>query len=588
MTETNQKPKKTSEPSQRLAMLWQIVREQPGRVALNASLMTVATILEGVGIAAFLPMLGVAIGRGESTQDADPFSKAFADAIASAGFEPTLVVLLGLILLLFFGKLIFLLLAQFQISHAQARYTAEVRQRLLGSLFRSRWDQIHKKTTGQIANTLGPEVQKASRSFFLTCTILSSIPQILIYMTTAAMISWHATVGALFVGGVMFVLLRGLVSRTRTLSQRRVAVMNEYMHQVVDNFEGLKSIKAMGLVKYFEGRLKGQILELSDVTAWSAFIAQAMSQLQEFIGIIAAVVLIYIFLGEMNLGFEVTLVTSFLFLRAIQTVATLQKLWQKTTNVEVPYSFIKNIVDETEGANESHTGRDEPALAEGIRFENVSFQYGDKEVLSNVTINIPACAFTCFVGPSGSGKTTFIDLIIGLLSPRSGQILIDGKDLQDVDIQKWRNLIGYVPQETVLFGGSILENIRLGDETISEEAVMDALKKADAWDFVEKIPGGLHGSIGERGGRLSGGQRQRLAVARAIVRKPLLLVLDEPTSSLDEESERSLADTLSDIATDTTVVGITHRPYLVEIADLAVKVAQGNFCFIGKDQGRAG
>ena len=563
-------------------MLWQILRDQPGRVASNASLMTVATILEGVGIAAFLPMLGVAIGRSDNKQGTDPFSKAFAEAIVSAGFEPTLIVLLGLILLLFFGKLIFLLLAQFQISHAQARYTAEMRQRLLGSLFRSRWDHINGKATGQLANTLGPEVQKASRSFFLTSTILSSIPQIFIYMTTAAMISWHATVGALFVGCVMFVLLKGLVSRTRTLSQRRVAVMNEYMHQVVDNFEGLKSIKAMGLVKYFEERLKGQILELSDVTAWSAFIAQAMSQLQEFIGIIAAVVLIYIFLGEMNLGFEATLVTSFLFLRAIQTVATLQKLWQKTTNVEVPYSFIKKIVDETEEANESHTGRSEPTLAEGIRFENVSFQYGDKEVLSNVTINIPARTFTCFVGPSGSGKTTFIDLIIGLLRPRSGQVLIDGTDLQDVDIQKWRNLIGYVPQETVLFGGSILENIRLGDETINDEAVKDALKKADAWEFVEKIPGGLHGNIGERGGRLSGGQRQRLAVARAIVRKPLLLVLDEPTSSLDEESERSLADTLSDIAADTTVVGITHRPYLVEIADLAVKVAHGNFCSIGK------
>jgi ATP-binding cassette subfamily C protein len=208
--------------------------------------------------------------------------------------------------------------------------------------------------------------------------------------------------------------------------------------------------------------------------------------------------------------------------------------------------------------------------------KDVGFSYDDKRILDELSLTIPAGSFTAIIGPSGSGKTTILDLIIGLLQPACGKVLIDGVPLQDLDMQRWRRTIGYVPQETVLLHDSLFNNVALGDPDVSEADVVSALQAAGAWTFTEKLAEGIHSNVGERGGMLSGGQRQRIMIARALVHRPRLLIMDEATTALDPQSEAAICETLQQLSGRQTILAISHQPAMLEAADRAYRMQDGH------------
>ena len=167
------------------------------------------------------------------------------------------------------------------------------------------------------------------------------------------------------------------------------------------------------------------------------------------------------------------------------------------------------------------------------------------------------------------------DLLIGLLRPQKGQIWIDDQPLSTIDIRSWRLMIGYVPQETLLLHDTVMKNVTLGAPELSEKDVENALVAAGIWDFVTTMPQGMHTTVGERGGKLSGGQRQRIAIARALVHKPSLLILDEATSGLDPETETRICDTLRGLRRKLTILAISHQPTLINAADRAYRIQDG-------------
>ncbi len=179
------------------------------------------------------------------------------------------------------------------------------------------------------------------------------------------------------------------------------------------------------------------------------------------------------------------------------------------------------------------------------------------------------------VGPSGAGKTTLLDLVVGLQQPESGRILIDGVPLAEIDLRQWRRLIGYVPQESVMVDDSVIYNLALGEEDLGEAEIREALRAADALAFVEAMPEGLQTRLGEGGSRLSGGQRQRLAIARALVHKPRLLILDEATSNLDAEAQVAVVETVKHLKGSLTILAVSHQDLLIEAADRIYRLAGG-------------
>jgi ATP-binding cassette subfamily C protein len=197
----------------------------------------------------------------------------------------------------------------------------------------------------------------------------------------------------------------------------------------------------------------------------------------------------------------------------------------------------------------------------------VTFSHGRHKVLENATLTIPARKITVIQGPSGAGKTTLIDLLIGFHRPQAGAIHVGNDRLDEIDLQAWRKSIGYVPQELSLFHDTVKTNITLLEEDITDEMIAEATRLAEVDSFLAQLPNGLETDVGELGGKLSGGQRQRISLARALVRRPDILILDEVTSALDPATEAGIVENIAALRGRFTIIAITHRPAWTKIAD---------------------
>ncbi|QIG48829.1 ATP-binding cassette domain-containing protein [Nordella sp. HKS 07] len=243
--------------------------------------------------------------------------------------------------------------------------------------------------------------------------------------------------------------------------------------------------------------------------------------------------------------------------------------------LEGAYVSTVQLIDSANAQRETHTGTLAPILEKECRFENVTFAHAKTPVVRNVSFTIAKGSITVLQGQSGAGKTTLIDLLTGLHTPQEGSITLDGVSLADIDMKQWRHSIGYVAQELSLLHTTVRENIVLGDTSISDADLMEALDQAGARDFIMAMPNGIDTEVGPMGLKLSGGQRQRIALARALVVKPALLILDEVTSALDPESELAICQNIAALRGKYTTVAITHRPAWAEVATELYKVERG-------------
>jgi len=206
----------------------------------------------------------------------------------------------------------------------------------------------------------------------------------------------------------------------------------------------------------------------------------------------------------------------------------------------------------------------------------VNFVYPDgTQTLKDCSLNLPKGRMSAIVGPSGAGKTTFLDLLMGFYRPTSGSVKIDGRPLQDYDVGGWRRRIGYVPQEPFLFHTTVRENLLWASENASPADIEKALDSANASEFVSELAEGLDTVVGDRGVRLSGGQRQRIALARALLRKPEILILDEATSALDSQSETLIQNAVEKISKEVTVIVVAHRLSTIQKADRVYALSKG-------------
>jgi len=280
--------------------------------------------------------------------------------------------------------------------------------------------------------------------------------------------------------------------------------------------------------------------------------------------------------GEMSLGQLIAfrIISGYV----TQPMLRLSSIWQNIQELKVSFERLADVVDTPEESDEADKGKIPLPPIEGeVRFNDVCFSFtpGGALVLNHIDLTIPAGTFVGVVGQSGGGKSTLTKMLSRLYDPNSGRILIDGYDIDKVELYSLRRQIGIVPQEPLLFSGSVAENIALTDPDASSEAIVEAARLACAHDFIMELPGGYSANVGERGSNLSGGQRQRLALARTLLSRPRLLVLDEATSALDYDTERRVCDNLLDGLHNSTVFFITHRLSTIRPADLIVMLHEG-------------
>ena len=311
---------------------------------------------------------------------------------------------------------------------------------------------------------------------------------------------------------------------------------------------------------------------------------EALRALQEPMLAILAAAGLYAALVVWKLPLSSVMVLIFLVVRVLGLLHKAQQRYHRMAAQESAYWALQDSINAALADAEPNGGTRTPSLKSAIVFEQVSFHYGSKPILSEVDLTIPVGTFTSLIGPSGSGKTTILDLICALLAAQSGRVLIDSVPIEELDKRQWRRLIGYVPQETLLLHDTVLANVTLGDPELTAADAERALKQAGAWEFVEKLTGGMNAVVGERGGRLSGGQRQRIVIARALAHNPRLLILDEATSALDPESEAAISHTLKALTPGITIIAVSHRPALIDVADQVYRLFEGRLTQIKSNE----
>lgn len=550
------------------------LRRYPRRSALIIFLLILSGSAEGVGIVTFLPLLEVALG--ESSAGSSELTESITTGLAFVGLEPTLGVLLLVIVVGMTLKAIFLWLAMKQVGYTVAHVATDLRLLLLRALLQARWGYFVSQPAGSFANAVGTEAYRASTAYREMCAGLAAAIQVLLYTVVALIVSWQIALFAVVAGIAVAVPLNLFVRMSRRAGKHQTTLMKSLIGRLTDALQGIKPIKAMARENHLWPLLEQETLELNKAQQRQVLAAESRKLFQEPLLVIILAIGLFVVLGLGTYPFGEVLIMVFLFHRLVGRVYVLQGKYQTMAVAESAFWSLHESTTEAEKEHERSTGKlRPPPLRDQIALESVEFSYGDHRVLDRVSLTIPAGEFVAIVGPSGAGKTTIADLIIGLYEPQAGEVTVDGTPLAELDMTAWRHTIGYVPQEMFLFHESIMRNVTLGDESITADAVREALRIAGAWDFVRVLPDQLETQIGERGSRLSGGQRQRIAIARALVRNPQLLVLDEVTTSLDPATEAGICETLRQLHGKVAVVSISHQAAMVDAADIVYRLENG-------------
>ncbi len=552
----------------------------------QSTLMIVALLLsgaaEGIGLSALLPLLTIALGPeatgmlpGAEAASQSDFERTVLDTLAGIGIAPTL----GNMLLIILGgvafKSIFLLIGQRQVGYTAAQVSTDLRLQLLRVILRSKWEYFLHQPVGKLTNALASEAQRASTAFINGATAITYLIQAIVYATVAFALSWQASLVGIAAGAIVIGLSHFLVQISRKAGLKQTRLMTSLMSNLTDTLQSVKPLKAMAREHLADQVLANDTNRLNKALRKQVISSALLSSGQElmFTGFICLGV--FLAIDTFAIGLPVVMVLVVGLGRAFNFFGKVQKQYQKLAQGESAYWALLDSITAANSAEEHVGGSAAAKLEHSIQFENVGFSYDNHAVFEKLSMDIDAGSLTTLVGPSGTGKTTIVDLTIGLLSPTSGRILVDGRPLQEVDLKQWRNLIGYVPQDTILLHDTVLHNVTLGDPALRVEDAERALHAANAWGFISAMPDGIDTVVGERGGKLSGGQRQRIAIARALVNQPRLLVLDEATSALDRESEEAVCQTMESLKGQLTILAISHNRALVQAADRVYKMQGG-------------
>jgi ATP-binding cassette, subfamily B, bacterial len=425
---------------------------------------------------------------------------------------------------------------------------------------------------------------------------VENIEQMLRHMSDGGLAALNGLAGAIIVTAIrvpnfliFFILVAPLASITIIRLRKSLNEYNEDFRSQVEQMSSrvnemttlLAVTRAHGLERRAVGRMKDSFASVQvaglkldringrfNAAAWVTFqlanvfclILSAYFALNNQFGISAGDVVLLTANFGMLIGSIILLAS--LAPAIAKGVASITSLGEVLESPDLEINQGKRIVDQVDGV---------------IEFKDVSFTYptNHKPTLNHITFSASPGKMVALVGPSGSGKSTLINLVIGFLRPSQGSICIDGADNKDLDLRTVRKFLSVVPQESVLFDGTIAENISYGLSDVSTQEIEKALKDANAWDFVHAFDDGVETIVGERGARLSGGQRQRLAIARALIRNPRILILDEATSALDSESEKMIQVALSPLMKNRTTFVVAHRLSTVQEADQILVLDEG-------------
>jgi ATP-binding cassette subfamily C protein len=553
----------------------------PSKWTILAGLV-LATLAEGFGLASLLPALTILLGDGGEPTLVHQMVYGALDAL---GLPVNLEVLLLLVLVGVLAKAALVALALIRVGYAVAEVATDLRTTVVGRLLAVKWGYFTRQPLGRFANAMSQDATRAGRAYMLAQMYVASLLETVVSVTLAFLVSWKLALLGIALGGTILMILGPFVKISKKAGRRQQSSTQGFVSLLTDMLIGIKPLKAMARQEHFLPLFRRETAALRRALRRQAIGENMVSEMREPIFMLFAVTGIYLAQARFTVPMSELLVMAMLLYRTVGSLGRVQRQQQRAIVLEASHRAIHRLIDEVGAEREEFAGRRRPTLERACVFERVSFAFGTKPVLNEVSLAIPANRLTVLMGPSGVGKTTIADLLLGLYQPQAGRILVDGAPLDEIDLRAWRGMIGYVPQELVLFHDSVLANLTLGDPGLGEAEALEALEAAGAAAFVASLKDGLATTVGERGMQLSGGQRQRIALARALMIKPRLLILDEVTSALDPATEAEICTKVRTLDGAMTILAITHRPAWVEVADRVYEVAPDSLR-LAKDDSR--
>jgi ATP-binding cassette subfamily C protein len=545
------------------------------KVALALGLTACLGLTEGIGLLMLVPLLqlvGLDVQQGAMGRIAQFLSSAF----MAVGLRPTLASVLGAYVLIMSLHGLLSRLQGIVNAALEQDVVASLRTRLYRAIARTSWPVFARNRSADFHHVLTEEAERvgAATSCLLHLCVVTVVT--VVYAGLALNLSAVMTGVALASGAGLMLLLREKTRVAQAAGEGLSLAMGSLYAAVTEHLAGMKTARSYGVEHRHAGLFARLVQQVRDVSM-RAVRTQVEARYWFDVGTVLLLSLVvYVSVELLTIPTAELLVLIFLFARILPRFSELQQGFQDLASLLPAFASAMEMQARCEAAAErAPQKRGRVELAHAVRFDRVSFGYDGAPVIRDIDLIIRAGRTTAIMGPSGSGKSTIADLVMGLIVPDEGRVLIDGSPLIPERIASWREQIGYVPQETFLFHDTIRANLLWAAPEASEEEIWRALRLAAAQEFVAGLPKGLDTVVGDRGVLLSGGERQRLALARALLRNPTLLILDEATSSLDALNERRILDALEQLSGNVTILIISHRLSALREADLIHVVEEG-------------
>lgn len=576
-----------------LKSILQIVKNYRSRQWQYVVFNALASVFSLFSIAALIPFLQVIFNTGDQeTLQAVAFSwnpdqlqafisyklKAF---IQEKGSLKSLYYFSGGIIVMFLLKNVFNYLSFYTIAYTRSGVVRDLRKRTYDKLVDLPVSYYSDERKGDIISRLTNDVKEVEWGVVGAIEMLFKHPfYILMYLTGLLLISWQLTVFAVLVLPVSGYLISRIAKRLKSTAQKGQQKLGEVINVIEETLGGLKVIKGFNaerqMKSFFDSKNEqhfGLMLKLHRKEL-------AASPVSEFLGSVVISSLL-MFGGSMVLSdansidgaFFIAYIT--IFSQLITPAKALTESYFRVQKASASFERISEILDSENTIVDPEHPKQITGLSDKVTYDNIYFSYGSKEVISGISFDLNKGETVALVGASGGGKSTLADLLPRFYDTNKGSVSIDGIDIKDVRVADLRSLMGIVTQEPILFNDTVLENIRLGIKSATQEEVEKAAKIANAHNFIDALENGYLTTIGDRGSKLSGGQRQRLAIARAVLKNPEILILDEATSALDTESENLVQEALENLMKGRTSLVIAHRLSTIQHADKIIVIDKG-------------
>ena len=572
--------------------IWKIAKDRPSFIFGTLFLTLSSAIFNGVGTALLIPVLVVFLSEGEDyslPNSPSALQKIFSVFDVFDGPQK-LIIMLGSIVVILILKNLTSYLNNLLANYHTKHLVTEMRRDGFDLLLEVGYDYYAKNKVGDIVVNVNREIERTAAVIRSGIRIAIISLTILTFIYFLLNISWQLTVIS-----TILLFLIALSNRTLVKASRKYGVLLSeqsrlYSRKSFEIITGIRLIKLSAsedreyenITKLIEQREKVQLKSMT--------LGSAVGPLNEILGVALILILVvicrYYFTASIR-DFAPTLLTYLAILfRLLPFVGQLNSARTQFANNYPSAEIAERFLDRKNKPFLPSGNKIFTELQSEIYFDGVSFAYPDCDalVLNKIELSIPKGQTVALVGSSGAGKSTIADLLPRFYDPTEGSILIDGIDLREYDIKSFRKMMGVVSQDTYMFNNSIRYNIAYGVENPSETDIIEAAKRANAYEFIQNLPEGIDTQIGERGLMLSGGQRQRIAIARALLRNPEILILDEATSALDTVSERLVQSALEELCNHRTTLVIAHRLSTVQNADCIVVLDRGKVVETGTHQ----